>query len=107
MKSLVTGGAGFIGSHLVDALVRRGDEVLVLDDFSTGKRENLADAVRASAGVEELDVTDSPAVLSAVEGFAPQSVFHLAAQIDVRRSMADPGFDARLNVIGTVNALEA
>jgi UDP-glucose 4-epimerase len=107
VKSVVTGGAGFIGSHLVDALVARGDEVLVLDDFSSGKRDNLAGALDAGARVTELDVADAQAVLEAIEGFKPESVFHLAAQIDVRRSMADPGFDARLNVVGTVNVLEA
>src|SRR3954470_23386901 len=107
MKSVVTGGAGFIGSHLVDALAARGDEVLVLDDFSSGKRENLAGALDAGARITELDVADAQAVFEAVEGFKPESVFHLAAQIDVRRSMADPGFDARLNVVGTVNVLEA
>ncbi len=107
MKSLVTGGAGFIGSHLVDALVARGDDVLVLDDFSSGKRENLAGALEAGAKVNELDIAEAPAVREAIEGFEPESVFHLAAQIDVRRSMADPGFDARLNVVGTVNTLES
>jgi UDP-glucose 4-epimerase len=107
VKSLVTGGAGFIGSHLVDALAARGDEVLVLDDFSSGKRENLAGALEAGAGVTELDVADFQAMFDAIGTFQPQSLFHLAAQIDVRRSMADPGFDARLNVVGTVNALEA
>jgi UDP-glucose 4-epimerase len=107
VKTVVTGGAGFIGSHLVDALAARGDEVLVLDDFSSGKRENLAGALDGGVAVTELDVSDAGAVLAAIEGFGPQSVFHLAAQIDVRRSMADPGFDARLNVVGTVNILEA
>jgi UDP-glucose 4-epimerase len=107
MRSVVTGGAGFIGSHLVDALAARGDEVLVLDDFSSGKRESLTGALQGGVAVTEIDVADSPAVLAAVEGFSPQSVFHLAAQIDVRRSMTDPAFDARLNVVGTVNALEA
>jgi UDP-glucose 4-epimerase len=107
MRSLVTGGAGFIGSHLVDALAVRGDEVLVLDDFSSGKRENLIDAVDAGARIAELDVADAGAMFETVGDFRPESVFHLAAQIDVRRSMADPGFDARLNVLGTVNALEA
>lgn len=107
MRSLVTGGAGFIGSHLVDALAARGDDVLVVDDFSSGKRENLAGAVDAGAEVAELDVADAQAMFETVASFEPQSVFHLAAQIDVRRSMADPGFDARLNVVGTVNALEA
>jgi UDP-glucose 4-epimerase len=107
VRSVVTGGAGFIGSHLVDALAARGDEVLVLDDFSSGKRENMTGALRAGVAVTEIDVADSPAMLAAVGGFSPQSVFHLAAQIDVRRSMSDPAFDARLNVVGTVNALEA
>jgi UDP-glucose 4-epimerase len=107
LKSVITGGAGFIGSHLADALAARGDEVLVLDDFSSGKRENLASALEAGVSVTELDVADAQAVLEAIEGFRPRSVFHLAAQIDIRRSMSDPGFDARLNVVGTVNALEA
>jgi len=107
VKSVVTGGAGFIGSHLVDALARRGDEVLVLDDFSSGKRENLTEALEAGVTATQLDVADAEALLGAIDAFRPGSVFHLAAQIDVRRSMADPGFDARLNVAGTVNALEA
>ena len=107
VKSVVTGGAGFIGSHLVDSLAARGDEVLVLDDFSSGKRENLADALESGAEVIELDVADAQAMFEAVGAYKPENVFHLAAQIDVRRSMADPGFDARLNVVGTVNALEA
>ncbi len=107
MRSLVTGGAGFIGSHLVDALAARGDQVLVLDDLSSGKRENLAGALDSGAELMELDVADAQAIFDAVAAFAPESVFHLAAQIDVRRSMSDPGFDARLNVVGTVNALEA
>ena len=107
VKSVVTGGAGFIGSHLVDSLAARGDEVLVLDDFSSGKRENLADALESGAEVIQLDVADAQAMFEAVGAYKPENVFHLAAQIDVRRSMADPGFDARLNVVGTVNALEA
>jgi UDP-glucose 4-epimerase len=92
---------------VVDALVARGDDVLVLDDFSSGKRENLTSALSSGVAVTELDVADAEAVFEAVRGFRPESVFHLAAQIDIRRSMADPGFDARLNVVGTVNALEA
>jgi UDP-glucose 4-epimerase len=107
VKSLVTGGAGFIGSHLVDALLERGDDVLVLDDLSSGKRENLSDALANGATLEVLDITEGRALLTAIEGFGPEAVFHLAAQIDVRRSMADPGFDVRLNVLGTLNMLEA
>lgn len=91
----------------MDALLEGGDEVLVLDDLSSGKRENLDAALGAGASLSELDVSDAAALLRAVEAFAPEAVFHLAAQIDVRRSMADPGFDARVNVTGTLNALEA
>jgi UDP-glucose 4-epimerase len=107
VRSLVTGGAGFVGSHLVDALVARGDEVLVLDDLSTGKRENLEGALAAGAILEVADIVDGRAVSSAVQEFKPEAVFHLAAQIDIRKSMADPSFDVRLNVLGTVNVLEA
>jgi UDP-glucose 4-epimerase len=107
VKSLVTGGAGFIGSHLTDALVARGDEVLVLDDLSTGKHSNLEPALAGGATLEVLDITDAAQLMTVIEGFQPESVFHLAAQIDVRKSMADPGFDVRLNVLGTVNLLEA
>jgi UDP-glucose 4-epimerase len=107
MRALVTGGAGFIGSHLVDALVARGDDVLVLDDLSTGRRENLAGALERGADLVEGDVTDAAAVASAVDGHAPEAVFHLAAQIDVRRSIADPVFDVGVNVGGTLNLLEA
>ena len=107
VKSLVTGGAGFIGSHLTDALVERGDEVLVLDDLSTGKRENLERALAARRHPRESRHHRPAALLTAVEGFEPEAVFHLAAQIDVRKSMADPDLDVRLNVLGTVNVLEA
>jgi len=107
VKTLVTGGAGFIGSHLVDALVERGDDVLVIDDLSNGKRANLSDALEGGATLEVLDVTEPRMLFTSLEAFRPESVFHLAAQMDVRRSMADPGFDARLNVIGTLNVLEA
>jgi UDP-glucose 4-epimerase len=106
VRSLVTGGAGFIGSHLVDALIERGDEVLVLDDLSTGKHDNLGAALKRGVTLEVLDVTDVPKLNTATERFGPDRVFHLAAQIDVRRSMAEPGYDVRLNVLGTVNVLE-
>lgn len=107
MKSLVTGGAGFIGSHLTDALVERGDEVAVLDDLSTGKRENLALALEAGINLEVADVTDREAVLDYTREFDPDLVFHLAAQMDVRRSVVDPGHDATVNIAGTANVLEA
>jgi UDP-glucose 4-epimerase len=107
MRALVTGGAGFIGSHLVDALLAAGDDVTVLDDFSTGREENLGAARSAGVHVERADIRDSGRVDELVASAAPETVFHLAAQIDVRRSVADPAFDARTNVEGTVNVLEA
>jgi UDP-glucose 4-epimerase len=107
VRSLVTGGAGFIGSNLVDALVERGDDVTVLDDLSTGKRENLARAVAAGARLEVANVADAGRVASVFAAAAPDLVFHLAAQIDVRRSVADPVHDTRVNVLGTVAVLEA
>jgi UDP-glucose 4-epimerase len=106
MRALVTGGAGFIGSHLVDALVERGDEVLVLDDLSTGRRENLASAMAAGATLIENSVTDGDAVGAAFAEHRPEQVFHLAAQIDVRVSVADPIFDLDVNVGGTIRVLE-
>jgi UDP-glucose 4-epimerase len=107
MRSLVTGGAGFIGSNLVDALLARGDEVTVVDDLSTGRRENLDEALAAGAELIELDIRDREGLVHEVERVAPDVVFHLAAQIDVRKSVADPAFDASINVGGTANVLEA
>ncbi len=103
----MTGGAGFIGSHLADALIRRGDAVHVLDNLSTGKVSNLNDALATGAVLHELDVRDSTAVDQVFERFEPEAVFHLAAQIDVRQSVSDPAHDAAVNVIGTINVLEA
>jgi UDP-glucose 4-epimerase len=103
MRALVTGGAGFIGSNLVDGLRERGHDVIVLDDLSTGRRENLA----ADVDLIEADVADPDAVASAVSRHAAEVVFHLAAQIDVRRSVAEPALDARVNVGGTIAVLEA
>ena len=107
MRSLVTGGAGFIGSNLVDALLARGDEVTVLDDLSTGRLANLDGALAAGARLVELDVRDAAAVAAAVAEARPVRIYHLAAQIDVRKSIADPAFDAGVNVGGTANLLEA
>lgn len=107
MKCLVTGGAGFIGSNLVDALLVRGDEVTVVDDLSTGRRENLEPALAAGAELAELDIRDAAALSGLAAERQPETVFHLAAQIDVRKSVADPAFDAAVNVGGTANVLEA
>lgn len=98
----VTGGAGFIGSHLVDGLIEQGWKVLILDDLSTGKRENLNPGAR----FYELDVS-SPEMAKMFDREKPRYVFHLAAQIDVRRAAHDPEFDARVNVLGTLNLLRA
>ena len=107
MRTLVTGGAGFIGSNLVDALLARGDEVTVVDDLSTGRRENLEGALAAGAQLVELDIREGAALAEATAGAQPEVIFHLAAQIDVRKSIADPAFDASINVGGTANVLEA
>ena len=107
MRALVTGGAGFIGSNLVDALLERGDDVTVLDDLSTGRRENLTDALANGAELVEGDIRDAEALIDLAERIVPEVVFHLAAQIDVRVSAADPARDARINVEGTINALNA
>ena len=107
MRALVTGGAGFIGSNLVDALLARGDEVAVIDDLSTGRRENLAGALSARAVLHEADIRDAALMRSLVAETKPEVIFHLAAQIDVRKSVTDPAADARINVEGTINVLEA
>jgi UDP-glucose 4-epimerase len=101
VRAVVTGGAGFIGSHVVDALLARGDEVHVLDDLSTGKRGNIG----ADARVHEGDIRrDSDRVFDEVE---PEVCFHLAAQADVRVSVERPDHDADVNVVGTLHVLEA
>jgi UDP-glucose 4-epimerase len=107
MRALVTGGAGFIGSNLVDALLADGAEVTVVDDLSTGRRQNLDDALAAGAQLAELDIREGAALSELFAERRPEVVFHLAAQIDVRRSVADPAFDASINVGGTANVLEA
>lgn len=104
MRILVTGGAGFIGSHTVDALVASGaGEVSVLDDLSTGKLKQ----VNAKATLYQTDLRDAAAVASVVEKVKPEIIYHLAAQMDVRRSVADPAFDAQVNLVGFLNLIEA
>ena len=107
MRALVTGGAGFIGSNLVDALLERGDEVAIVDDFSSGKESNVEGALSRGATLHRADIRDGAQMAEVFAAERPETVFHLAAQIDVRVSMDRPGFDARTNVEGTVNALEA
>jgi UDP-glucose 4-epimerase len=108
MRALVTGGAGFIGSTLVDRLLVEGHEVDVIDDFSTGSLSNLADA-RSNAGraltIHHLDIT-APAVIELMVRRKPELIFHLAAQADVRVSVAQPTFDASVNIIGSLHILE-
>jgi UDP-glucose 4-epimerase len=107
LKALVTGGAGFIGSNLVDALLARGDEVVVLDNLATGRRSNLDDAISRGARLVVEDVRDGDLVRTLLEKEKPEVAFHLAAQMDVRVSAARPVYDAEVNVIGTINMLEA
>jgi len=107
MKALITGGAGFIGSNLTDALLARGDEVIVVDDLSTGRRENLEPGLANGAALVEADIRDREALEELFGRERPEVIFHLAAQIDVRKSIADPAFDASINVGGTANVLEA
>lgn len=100
-KILVTGGAGFIGSHVVDACIDAGHRAVILDDFSTGTRAN----VNPAATVYELDLR-APAVADLFEAEKPEYVIHLAAQMDVRRSIREPIFDAEINILGGLNLLE-
>jgi UDP-glucose 4-epimerase len=103
IRAIVTGGAGFIGSHVADGLLARGDQAWVVDNLSTGRRERVPDA----ADFRQLDIRDGPAMRSLFEEIQPHVVFHLAAQADVRVSVTDPGFDADVNVRGTAELLEA
>jgi UDP-glucose 4-epimerase len=107
MRVLVTGSAGFIGSHLVDALLERGLEVALLDHLRRSPRPWVTEALRRGARLHAADVRDLAAVRGAFEAARPEVVMHLAAQVDVRRSVADPAYDAQVNVAGTVSVLEA
>jgi UDP-glucose 4-epimerase len=107
VKALVTGGAGFIGSHVVDALLAAGVRVHVADDLSTGREGNLARALERGAVLHAADVTDDAAIAHVTAVAQPDVVVHLAAHIDARRSVDEPAFDARLNVVGTAAVLEA
>lgn len=102
MRLLVTGGAGFIGSHLVDRLLALGHEVAVLDDLSSGHRENLPPGVRLHVAS-----VAGPAIDEIVAAERPEAIFHLAAQVDAARSVREPLFDAEVNVLGTVRLLAA
>jgi UDP-glucose 4-epimerase len=104
MRVLVTGGAGFIGSHTVDVLAARGGhEISIIDDLSAGKR----DQVNARGHFYQADLRDAAAVRAVIERERPEVLMHLAAQMDVRRSVADPAFDAQVNLVGLLNLMEA
>ncbi len=100
---VVTGGAGFIGSHLVDALLADELRVVVVDDLSSGKPERVAPA----AELEQVDISDSGALAAVIDAARPERIFHLAAQSSVTVSVNDPTHDCRVNVQGTLNVLEA
>ncbi len=102
MKILITGGAGFIASHIQDAYISLGHEVAVMDNLVTGNKKNL----NPKAKFYELDIT-SPGVLEIFQTFKPDLVSHHAAQMDVRKSVSDPTYDAQVNVLGFINLLEA
>lgn len=102
MKALVTGGAGFIGSHIVDALIKRKFSVYVIDDLSTGRKEH----VNPKAKFYKMDVA-SAKVVPLVRRIKPDFIFHTAAHIDVRKSVEDPSHDAKINILGILRLLEA
>jgi UDP-glucose 4-epimerase len=103
MKILVTGGAGFIGSHVVDAYIAAGHEVAVIDNLATGSERNL----NPEARMHRLDLRDPAEVASVMSAFKPDIVNHHAAQAEVPKSVADPAFDAQVNLIGGINLLKA
>ena len=100
-KILITGGAGFIGSHVADALIACGHTIVIIDNFSIGKKENI----NASARVYSCDITNVEAG-DIIQKEKPDAIIHLAAQIDVRKSVADPVADANINILGSINIIE-
>ncbi len=102
-RALVTGGAGFVGSHLVDRLLADGHRVCVVDDLSTGSARNVS----PEAEFQRVDISDAASLRDVIARFQPEVVFHAAAQIDVQRSIREPDFDARVNVLGGLNVLRA
>lgn len=108
MRILITGGAGFIGSHIVDMCVHRGYEVCVVDNLSTGQRSNIIDhIVQEKIVFHAVDICESQAVEKIFLEFRPEVVFHLAAQINVRAGIEKPSFDAQVNIQGSLTILEA
>ena len=103
MRVLVTGGAGFIGSHVADGFLARGDTVAVFDDLSSGRREFVDSRIRLHVG----DIAEPGAIDRCIAEFEPELVSHHAAQIDVRASVREPAFDARVNILGSIALLEA
>jgi UDP-glucose 4-epimerase len=103
MRAIVTGGAGFIGSHVADGLLARGDRVAVVDNLASGRRRRVPE----DAEFHQLDIRDGDGLGALVEEFRPQAILHLAAQADVRVSVQDPGHDADVNVRGTIEVLAA
>lgn len=102
MRILVTGGAGFIGSNVVDALIQEDHEVVIVDNLSTGKREYINEAAR----FYKVNITDKDALKIAFEIERPEVVYHFAAQIDVQTSLKNPALDSNVNIVGTINILE-
>lgn len=102
MKILITGGAGFIGSHIADKLLEMGNKVVIVDDLSTGKEKNI----NPGAVFHKLDIRDREALERVFDQERPEIVSHHAAQTDVRRSMQDPVFDAQVNILGSLNLMD-
>ena len=107
MRTLVTGAAGFIGSTLVDRLLADGHSVIGVDDLSSGRSENIVAAERSTTSSSSRPTSSTPTFVGLLAETRPEVVFHLAAQIDVRHSVADPQFDSTINVVGTVRLAEA